>query len=106
MGSVLEDFKGLFTTARRSARSGSRDAEATEERERRRAATADCRVFVGTEAYKEYRKALEKELLNDDVDPGAGIEVAAGATFRRAGIRRAIGLLDHMVVLAQENVDA
>ena len=64
----------------------------------------DMRLFVGTQAYREYRKWLDREIQSHSPRPDMGSDVASCYTFKREGLIDARGRLDAMIRLAEEKL--
>jgi len=104
LGKVIEDFANLFRP-RPVAVAPFEQENGPEETAARIESVRDMRTFVSTQAYKEFRSWLDREIDGMSPDPNMGSDVASCYTFKREGLIVSRRRLDTMVKLAEEKLD-
>lgn len=103
MGKVIEDFANLFRPRAVVVETQQED-DLVNDAAQRVEAVRDMRVFLDTQAYKDFRAWIDREIEGMSPDPSMGSDVAACYTFKREGLIVSRRRLDTMVKLAQEKL--
>jgi len=100
---VFEDFTRIFKPRIQVVPPIEEDSSA-EDSAARAETVRDMRTFVSTQAYKDYRSWLDREIEQTSPDPAMGSDVASCYTFKREGLIVSRRRLDTMVRLAEEKI--